>query len=86
MIILRYQHQSEVVDEVLLDEVDIGPDRTLVIVEIEAIHPIVVDHVHDIRGPDQEQDHDLTLIQTLTVMITQMIDVLIDRGITMSLK
>jgi len=74
----RYQHQFEVVGEVLLEEVDIDLDRTRVIVEIEVILQIVVDHVHDIRGPDHEQDHDRTHIQTLTVMITQMIDVLID--------
>jgi len=73
----RYQHQSAVVDEVLLEEVDIGLDRILVIVEIEVILPIVVDHVHDIQGPDHEQDRDLTHIPTLIVMITQKIDVLI---------
>ena len=71
------------VDEVLLEEVAIDLDRTLVIVEIEVILLIVVDHVQDIRGPDHEQDHDLTHILTLIVMITQTIDVLIDPGNTM---
>jgi len=82
----RYQHQFGVVDEVLLEEVAIDLDRTLVIVEIEVILLIVVDHVQDIQGPDHEQDHDLTHIPTLIVMITQTIDVLIDPGNTMSLK
>ena len=74
------------VDEVLLEEVAIDLDRTLVIVEIEVILLIVVDHVQDIQGPDHEQDHDLTHIPTLIVMITQTIDVLIDPGNTMILK
>ena len=68
--------------EVLLGEVDIDLDRTLVIVEIEVILLIVVDHVQDIQGPDHEQDRDLTHIPTLIVMITQTIDVLIDPGNT----
>ena len=82
MIVNRYQHQFEVADEVLLEEVDIDLDRILVIVGIEVIPLIVVDHAHDTQGPGHEQDHDLTHIQMLTVMITQTIDVLIDPGNT----
>ena len=85
MIVNRYQHQFGVAAEVLLEEVDIDLDRILVIVEIEVIPLIVVDHAHDIQGPGHEQDHDLTHIQTLTVMITRTIDVLIDPGNTMIL-
>lgn len=72
--------------EVLLEEVDIDLDRILVIVEIEVILLIAEDHAQDIPGLDHEQDHGQTHIPTLTVMITQTIDVPIDRGNKVNLE